>query len=85
MALSIKNSETERLARLVAKETGQSLTKAIENALRECLRRLKQRRHGRIMNDKLTDILRRVDSLPTRDSRPEAEILGYDEQGIPRQ
>ncbi len=83
MALSIKNSETERLAREVAKEAGESLTEAIESALRERLQRLKRRRHGRIMNHKLEDILRRVDGLPTRDTRPEAEILGYDEQGVP--
>ena len=31
MALSIKNSETERLARQVAKEAGESLTEAIES------------------------------------------------------
>ena len=36
------------------------------------------------MSDKLEDILRRVDGLPARDTRPEAEILGYDEQGVPR-
>ncbi|MGC2463303.1 MAG: type II toxin-antitoxin system VapB family antitoxin [Steroidobacteraceae bacterium] len=84
MALSIKNGETERLARQVARETGESLTEAIKSALRERLQRLKQRRHGRIMNDKLEDILRRVDNLPTRDARPVDEILGYDEHGAPR-
>jgi antitoxin VapB len=84
MALSIKNGETERLARQVAKETGESLTKAIESSLRERLRRLKQARHGRILNDKLEDILQRVDSLPVCDSRPDAEILGYDQEGMPR-
>jgi antitoxin VapB len=84
MALSIKNGEAERLARQVAKETGESLTKAIESALRERLLRLKQRRHGRIMNDKLEDILQRVDNLPARDTRPDDEILGYDQHGMPR-
>jgi hypothetical protein len=28
-------------------------------------------------------ILRRVDSLPVLDSRPEDEILGYDSNGVP--
>ena len=83
MALIIKNSETERLARQVAKETGESLTEAIESSLRERLRRLEQARHGRIMKGKLEDILRRVDSLPTQDTRPESEILGYDQHGMP--
>jgi len=84
MTLSIKNSETERLARQVARETGESLTEAIEKALQERLQRLEQRPQGRIMTEKLEDILRRVDALPTVDTRPEDEILGYDNQGVPR-
>lgn len=84
MALSIKNTETERLARQIARETGESLTEAIQQALKERLHRLPQRRRGRIMTEKLEDILRRVDDLPTLDTRPEDEILGYDSQGIPR-
>ncbi|MFI5101796.1 MAG: hypothetical protein ACHP9V_00345 [Terriglobales bacterium] len=31
----------------------------------------------------IEDLLRRVDALPTLDSRPEGEILGYGEDGIP--
>jgi antitoxin VapB len=84
MALSIKNSETERLAREVARETGESLTEAIAGALKERLQRLKQRHQGRIVTEKLEDILRRVDRLPTLDTRPQDEILGYDEHGVPR-
>lgn len=84
MALSIKNNETERLARQVAKETGESLTEAIQQALKERLQRLRQRRQQRVVTEKLEDILRRVDSLPTLDTRPEADILGYDDQGLPR-
>lgn len=78
MALSIKNAETERLARQIARETGESLTEAIHQALKERLERLPQRRRGHIMTEKLDDILRRVDALPTLDTRPEDEILGYD-------
>lgn len=84
MALSIKNSGTERLARQVARETGESLTEAIETALEERLQRLKQRRRGRLLTERLEDILRRVDALPVADTRTEDEILGYDKQGIPR-
>ena len=84
MALSIKNSETERLAREVAQETGETLTEAIQNALKQRLRQLKQKHSGQIISAKLDEILRRVDRLPTLDARPEAEILGYDEQGVPR-
>ncbi len=43
MALSIKNEETERLARQVARETGESLTEAIQKALQERWERLRMR------------------------------------------
>jgi antitoxin VapB len=84
VALSIKNQATERLVRQVADETGESLTEAIEKSLAERLSRLTSRRRGSILSSQLEEILRRVDALPTLDSRPEDEILGYDENGIPR-
>jgi antitoxin VapB len=84
MALSIKNDETERLARQVASETGESLTEAIQTALRERWERLKLRRRSQVLAGQVEDLLRRVDALPGLDSRPEDEILGYDEHGIPR-
>lgn len=84
MPLSIKNDATERLARRVASETGESLTEAIQKALEERWERLKARRRSRALGDQVEDILRRVDALPTIDSRSEDEILGYDEHGMPR-
>ena len=39
MALSIKDPETDRLARELAKTTGESITEAIRAALRERLER----------------------------------------------
>ena len=84
MALSIKNDETERLARQVARETGESLTEAIQKALQERWERLKARRRSQVLAGQVDDLLRRVDALPTLDSRPEDEILGYDEHGMPR-
>ncbi len=84
MPLSIKNEATESLARRVARETGESLTEAIQTALQERWERLRQKRRGHLVADQIQDILRRVDTLPRKDSRPEDEILGYDEHGIPR-
>jgi antitoxin VapB len=84
MALCIKNDETERLARQVARETGESLTEAIQKALQERWERLRARRRDRVLAGQVEDILRRVDALPTLDSRPNDEILGYDEHGMPR-
>ncbi len=84
MPLSIKNDETERLARQVANETGESLTEAIQKALQERWERLKARRRSQVLAGQVEDLLRRVDALPALDLRPEDEILGYDEHGIPR-
>ena len=82
MALSIKSMEAERLAREIASQTGESLTGAIQ-ALEERLDRLKSHRRGQLVASQLADILRRVDQLPTLDSRTADEILGYDEHGLP--
>lgn len=83
MAISIKSVEAERLAREVSAKTGESLTTAIQKALEERLNRLKSHRKKQILTTQLEDILRRVDEMPTRDSRTEDEILGYDEHGLP--
>jgi antitoxin VapB len=84
MPLSIKNEIAERLARQVAEETGESITQAIQSALEERWARLKAKRRSRLVSSQLEDLLRRVDALPTLDSRPEDEILDYDEHGAPR-
>jgi len=83
MPLSIKNDATERLARQVAEATGESLTEAIQRSLEERWERLKQQHKGHILAAQVADLLRRVDALPTLDSRSEDEILGYNENGIP--
>ena len=63
MALSIKNDETERLARQVARETGESLTEAIQTALQERWVRLKTRRRSHVLAGQVEDLLRRVDAF----------------------
>jgi hypothetical protein len=45
---------------------------------------LQAKRRSHVMAGQVEDLLRRVDSLPTLDSRPDDEILGYDEHGMPR-
>jgi antitoxin VapB len=83
MGISIKNEQTERLARALARETGESLTTAIRRALEERLKRVEGRRSPA---DKLAlahAVLRRVDAGPVRAARPADEIIGYDERGLP--
>jgi len=83
MPLSIKNDLTEQLARRIARETGESITEAIQRSLEERLARLNERQRRGVLIRQLEEILRRVDSLPTLDSRSPNEILGYDEHGLP--
>ena len=84
MPLSIKSFEAERLAREIAAKTGESLTGAIQTALQERLERLKGQQQNRNLANQLREILGRVDRLPVLDSRSPDEIVGYDENGLPR-
>ena len=84
MAVSIKNAETERLARELAKRAGVSITEAITISLREQLAREEGRRTAPRNRDELQAIGRRCAALPDLDTRSADEILGYDEIGLPR-
>jgi antitoxin VapB len=83
MALNIRNSETERLAEALARETGETKTEAVTKALRDRLTRLRRQRGGRALADELEEIARRCAALPVIDPRAPDEILGYDETGLP--
>ena len=84
MALSIKHPEADRLARELAAQTGESLTEAVLNALRERLMREKRRVRGTTVRDELRAIRERCAALPILDRRSPDEIIGYDEQGLLR-
>jgi len=84
MAVNIKNHETERLARELARRAGSSITEAITMALREQLAREEGRRSAPSVRDELLAIGRRCAALPDLDTRAPEEILGYDEIGLPR-
>ena len=83
MALSLKDPETDRLARQVASLTGESLTEAVRTALAERLEREKRRRGEAVTVDDLEDLFRCFDALPVLDDRTADEIIGYDENGLP--
>ena len=83
MALSIRDQETDSLARELAGMTGESITEAIGKALKERLARL--RREGEFTKRKA-----QVDALT---ARMKANMIGqvlsdddlYDENGFPRE
>jgi antitoxin VapB len=84
MAISLKDPEADRLARAVAARTGETLTEAIVVALRERLARLGGRGRRRRLREELREIAERCSRLPTLDARTAEEILGYDNEGLPR-
>jgi antitoxin VapB len=84
MGLNIKNDETHRLAEELARLTGESMTAAVTEAVRERLERVRRER-GASLADRLVAIGK--DCAP-RLKQPfrtadHAELL-YDERGLPR-
>lgn len=83
MALSLKDRETDRLAREVASLTGETLTEAIRKSLAERLERERLRRGRRQrLADRLLQIGAHCAALPDHDTRTPDEIVGYDESGM---
>jgi antitoxin VapB len=83
MPISIKNTDTEQLARRLSELTGESLTEAIRVALSERYDRLCRARSGRSLADDLNAIALRCAALPEISELSDDEILGYAELGVP--
>ena len=84
MVLSITDPEVERLARAVAQRTRETITQALITALRERLEREEQRGHDiDVLVEEVMSIGKHCATLPLRDMRPDGELLGYAEQGLP--
>lgn len=84
MAMNIKNAETERLAKELAALTGESLTAAITESLRQRLER-QRRKRGAGLADQLLAIGKDCASRlkePFR-SADHGDLL-YDEMGLPK-
>jgi antitoxin VapB len=84
MALSIRNSETEKLARELADESGENITQAITLALKERLERFRGRSTASNLAEEIMKISKRCSAIPDRDQRTTDEILGYDQTGVPQ-
>ena len=83
MALNIKDVETDRLARQLAAETGETITVAARRAIEERLARVLARKTAAPEAEELRALIARGRARPILDSRPAEEILGYDEKGLP--
>ena len=83
MPISIKNDQTELLARKLAELTGETLTEAVRAAVAERYDRLRRARSGRSLADELNAIALRCARRPAISQLSDDEILGYDESGVP--
>jgi antitoxin VapB len=82
MSLNVKDPEAHRLAQAIAKETGETLTRAVTESLRERYERL-QRRRGKATVEELRAIAKRASAHVKRPYLDHAELL-YDEHGLPK-
>jgi antitoxin VapB len=84
MSLNIKNEETHRLVRQLAKVAGESMTAAVDKAVRERLERVRRDKKGNLA-ERLLQIGRECAPLwkePYK-SMDHGDLL-YDEKGLPK-
>lgn len=82
MSLNIKNEETHHLVRQLARLTGESMTAAVDKAVRERLERVRGKsKEG--MAEKLLKIARSSGRLWKKPYVCLEELL-YDEKGLPK-
>jgi antitoxin VapB len=83
VSLNIKDPQTDRLARELAAETGETITVAARRAFEERLARVRARNAASPAERELRDIIERGRSRAVLDSRSEDDILGYGPDGLP--
>jgi antitoxin VapB len=88
MALHIRSADVDKLARNIARRTGETLTEAIKVALAERLERLKshdEKSVAAFMRD-IREIRSRLSPEFRNDKRTSREMIEelYDEDGLPR-
>ena len=83
MGLNIKNEKTTRLARELADLTGESLTGAIDTALRERLARERIKRDLEMAEELVQRIRAKVDAGDRLRPGEDATADLYDDRGLP--
>lgn len=84
MTLEIKHPEADDLARELARATGETISQAVVNALRERLERERARQNGPdSLAEKLLRIGQECAALPLQDDRHPDDVIGYDKHGVP--
>jgi antitoxin VapB len=83
MSLNIKNEETHRRARELARLTGETMSEAVDRAVAERLERLRRKRNREAVAERILEIGKACADLPVLDARSEDDML-YDELGVPK-
>jgi antitoxin VapB len=83
MSLNIKDPEAHQLAQSLARETGESMTRAVTVALRERLQRVRQQRRADATAAELLSIGRRCAASLKGKPVDHATLL-YDDRGVPK-
>ncbi len=83
MAHSIEHPDADRLVRELSKSQGRPMTDVITPALRVEIDKEKLRVRHPGLAARLLETGRRYQQLPTLDVRSDAEILGFDDAGLP--
>jgi antitoxin VapB len=81
MGLNIKNEEAHRLAAQLAALTGETMTKAVTEAIRERIERVQRQRNVPEILERAREIIRK--SGGAQPYTDHAELL-YDEHGLPK-
>ena len=83
MGLNIKDEETDRLAREVARLAAETITEAMKRSLAERAVKLNAAKREATLVGDIMEIGRRCAALPVLDQRSADEILGCDKDGLP--
>jgi len=86
MGISIKSAEVERMARDAARRRGVSMTEALRQLLAEEEARLAAAREAEVEAKlrAVQEIIERASARPRLTDLTDDEIIGYDENGLPR-
>jgi antitoxin VapB len=83
VTLNIKDHEAHKLAQAIAQQTGETMTHAVKQALRERLERLSRHCKPETTVEELMSIGRRCAAMLKGKPVAHGEML-YDEHGLPR-
>ena len=83
MSLNIKNEETHRRAKQLARLAGETMTEAVDRAIAERLERIRRTSNKPALVERLLEIGRECAALPVLDKRHPDDML-YDKRGLPK-